>query len=871
MCEVEPPDWFKYFKRDYAAGPQGDIHTGKVSDGNITWKRGYVWGAGMVVRKSAWDKLIADGFKTSMSCRKGAELSSGGDSEACYALVLAGWEVWYDPRLKLKHCMPAGRLDWNYLTRLFVGFGVASVGLEPYEKAIQLGRADISEEEIMKQDWRFEFKKTIKALRKYGLKKILSLRFPQVNNTDILMLEFNISRLKELLRVRKDYDKNFNELIKAPWKKDYTSLKATHRKYIESENDFRYGWPWGEETHINNYGINTFPKISILSPSFNSEGTIEKAILSVLKQGYPNFEHIIYDGGSKDGTVEILKKYPHLKWVSEPDRGQSDAMNKAFNSSTGEIIAYLNVDDYFQRGAFHKIAKAFEENPSAEMVVGNLFFEYGDHTFTRKSEIEYKKIMLPFIYMFPINPVSYFYKRNVQTEIGPFPLDNHLTMDYWFLLKAFQKHKLIKIEDFLGTFCMNGYNKTSNANNRKNTHHRVVYHCWHYDRKNLPYYLYNYYKFFYYEKKPYNLGKVSHKLKRNLKRVYSLLTLKKNKHYSERLFEQSRNRYYEKKRIRSIANLSTSFIIYPKGLFQKSRQSQFLYSLLGHKYSEKAKLAYFFFTTPPGLPLANKLYYYGTEFKNNKKSFKGNSLLFLTYLISPTFPFKKNDGSSKSGTRGLFYYLNPVNWIKGFINFFRYKKYKEVSYNYFLRAGDKYYFHKNFQATILMILSFMFYPLSITKRSNFNLFSYSALGNTITDKLRFGYHMYKDNPEYSFAHKLNYYGNELRKEGSSFKGNMFLILCYIISPKYISKRETIEKSKIVYVSNFIEDKRKISFSPSRIVSNSYKNILQVKYKSRRIKTNIRNARSKLGFKIKSVYYYFRYRKFKAKSKILYAQ
>ncbi|MEO6695759.1 MAG: glycosyltransferase, partial [Ignavibacteria bacterium] len=295
VCEIEPPEWFTYFKRDYAAGPQPDVHTGKISEGNITWKRGYVWGAGMIVRKSAWQQLFKDGFKTSMSCRKGSELSSGGDSEACYALVLAGWQIWYDSRLKLKHCMPAGRLDWNYLLRLFVGFGTATVGLEAYEKAIRLARADISESEILKQNWWYEFKKAITEIKKFGIKKILSLRFAQDNNTNILMLEFYISKLKELIRVRKDYDKSLESVRIASWKKDFSQLKADHRKYLEEQNDFRYGWPWINETEILPAPAKPYPKISILSPSFNSVGTIEKAILSVLNQGYPEFEHVICD------------------------------------------------------------------------------------------------------------------------------------------------------------------------------------------------------------------------------------------------------------------------------------------------------------------------------------------------------------------------------------------------------------------------------------------------------------------------------------------------------------------------------------------------------------------------------------------------
>jgi len=94
-------------------------------------------------------------------------------------------------------------------------------------------------------------------------------------------------------------------------------------------------------------------KISVITPSLNSGEHIERAIQSVLAQNYDNFEHIIVvDGLSTDNTLDILKKYPHLTWVSEKDSGQSNAMNKGFAMSSGEIIVYLNADDYFLPEAF---------------------------------------------------------------------------------------------------------------------------------------------------------------------------------------------------------------------------------------------------------------------------------------------------------------------------------------------------------------------------------------------------------------------------------------------------------------------------------------------------------------------------------------
>lgn len=873
LCETKPPDWFKYFQKGYAAGDQGDIHTGKITEGNITWKRGFVWGAGMILRKTALKELYKSGFTSIMSDRKGYHLSSGGDSELCYALVLSGWQVWYDIRLKLIHCMPSGRLVWDYLIRLFAGFGITSVGLDHYEKTIKLGRSDFTEAEILEQDWKYEFRKTLKDVRKYGIRKLLSLRHRQENNTRVPMMEYYIARLSELWRVRKEYDKQFEKIRNARWKKNNKELKSEFRNFIEKENDYRYGWPWislNGKVSDASYSEDDFPKISILTPSFNSANVIEKAILSVLNQGYPNFEHIICDGGSKDGTVEILKKYPHLKWISEPDKGQCDAMNKAFSMSNGDIISYLNADDYYQKGAFNKIIDAFRKNPDSGIVVGNLFFEYDYYTFMRKPESEYRKIMLPFKYIFPINPVSYFYKRIVQIDAGAFPIDNHYTMDYWFLLKAYQNFKVTKIEDFLGTFWMNGLNKTSAADNRKNTHYRVVEHCWNHDRGNLLFYLYNYYKHYYYDVKPYNLSRIGYKLKKNLRRVYSVITFRKNKYYNEKLFQKARSDFYLNKRFRSSVILLGSYLIYPKAIKKKSRAVLLAYSVLGIKFTEKLKWFYYFLTTPPGLPLANKLHYYGTGFKKDRKFAKGYSLLFLTFLISPGFAMKQS-AKSHSGRKhkGILFYINPLNWLKVIYGFFKNKRYKSISNNLYYKAGEHYLHKRNIRSVYCLISGLVIYPPSAFKKSRLNLLLYSSLGNEYAEKLKFMHHLYKDNPEYSFAHKLDYYGNELRKEGRYIKGNSILLFAYMLNPKYITKRKKIKKSNIVYASDYKLPKRRAPFTPASVLKNTGQIVSKIKNTDLDLGTKIKNTAEISKYKIVQIYHYFRYRKFKAKSKVLY--
>ena len=114
------------------------------------------------------------------------------------------------------------------------------------------------------------------------------------------------------------------------------------------------------------------PKISVITPTFNQGAFIEKTINSVLSKNYPNLEFIIIDGGSTDNTVEIIKKYEnHLTyWVSEPDRGQSHAINKGMAIATGEILTWLNSDDWYLPDTLQRFAELFQQNPDVGMIVG---------------------------------------------------------------------------------------------------------------------------------------------------------------------------------------------------------------------------------------------------------------------------------------------------------------------------------------------------------------------------------------------------------------------------------------------------------------------------------------------------------------------
>ena len=116
-----------------------------------------------------------------------------------------------------------------------------------------------------------------------------------------------------------------------------------------------------------------WPRVSIVTPSYNHGQFIEETIRSVLLQGYPNIEYIIIDGGSSDETLDIIRKYePWLThWVSEPDMGQSHAINKGFARCSGDVVAWLNSDDEYLPGTLGIVGHYMEKNPAADIVFGD--------------------------------------------------------------------------------------------------------------------------------------------------------------------------------------------------------------------------------------------------------------------------------------------------------------------------------------------------------------------------------------------------------------------------------------------------------------------------------------------------------------------
>ena len=181
------------------------------------------------------------------------------------------------------------------------------------------------------------------------------------------------------------------------------------------------------------------PRLTIITPSFNQAEFIERTLKSVLDQGYPDLEYIVVDGGSDDGSVEIIERYSDQLawWVSEPDGGQTDALNKGLARATGEIVAYINSDDYYLPGAFETAVAAFEA-PDVQWLAGTCL--YLDGGSGEPPSIWTPQLPDPGRHWWMLQPwgvpqAATFWRRNLFTRFGGFREDMHYVFDTEFGLR----------------------------------------------------------------------------------------------------------------------------------------------------------------------------------------------------------------------------------------------------------------------------------------------------------------------------------------------------------------------------------------------------------------------------------------------------
>lgn len=210
----------------------------------------------------------------------------------------------------------------------------------------------------------------------------------------------------------------------------------------------------------------TPPLLSIVTPSYNQGSFIRKNLESVLTQDYPNIEHIVVDGGSTDETVDILKRYEtkyNLKWISEPDRGQSHAVNKGIEMANGDWIGWQNSDDYYLDGAFDTFRSGIKDNSSMDLLYGDVLVVDKDRNEINRMYGTYTPS--PFInrnWSLFANNQSMFVKRSALNEVGKLNEQLELAMDADLLCRILQQDlKFTYVPDFIGALRIHPEAKTA--------------------------------------------------------------------------------------------------------------------------------------------------------------------------------------------------------------------------------------------------------------------------------------------------------------------------------------------------------------------------------------------------------------------------
>lgn len=206
------------------------------------------------------------------------------------------------------------------------------------------------------------------------------------------------------------------------------------------------------------------PSISVITPSFNQACFLERTIRSVLNQGYPSLEYIVIDGGSTDGSVDIIRKYADRLsyWVSEPDRGQVEAINKGLERATGDWVCWQNSDDVFFPGAFAELAEAAAKHPEAGLIAGNMMLiDAHDQPLRDLRYVTPNYTAMLAEGMLIANQAA-FWRRDVQQRVGLIDERYHCSFDYDWFLRLTQACRGVHVNRNWGALRLHGATKTSN-------------------------------------------------------------------------------------------------------------------------------------------------------------------------------------------------------------------------------------------------------------------------------------------------------------------------------------------------------------------------------------------------------------------------
>jgi glycosyltransferase involved in cell wall biosynthesis len=206
-------------------------------------------------------------------------------------------------------------------------------------------------------------------------------------------------------------------------------------------------------------------KISVVTPSFNQGQYLEETILSVIEQNYPNLEYMVIDGGSSDNSLYIINKYNDRisYWVSEPDNGQSDAINKGFDRASGDILSWINSDDYYNPGTLDEVSKILDRNQN-QLLFGNCKYYNEDNGKSWVSNVgsKFNSFRLPFDYNYLIQP-STFWTRKLWDSTGPLNENYHYGFDWEWILRASKDCEFIYNVNALSVYRLHSNQKTQSG------------------------------------------------------------------------------------------------------------------------------------------------------------------------------------------------------------------------------------------------------------------------------------------------------------------------------------------------------------------------------------------------------------------------
>ncbi|WP_051203266.1 glycosyltransferase family 2 protein [Hugenholtzia roseola] len=204
-----------------------------------------------------------------------------------------------------------------------------------------------------------------------------------------------------------------------------------------------------------------YPKITVVTPSFNQGKFLEETILSVLNQNYPNLEYIVIDGGSRDNSVEIIQKYAEkiAYWESKPDKGQTQALNKGFARASGEILTWICSDDLLEPEALFKAAHYFNQNANISLIHGSTkLIQEGKPS--RLSAGFAPNLALDYFSHLPFPQPSSFFKRQILVETGLLDERLHYTMDYELCIRIALNYQILPVSDLFSCYRLHEDSKT---------------------------------------------------------------------------------------------------------------------------------------------------------------------------------------------------------------------------------------------------------------------------------------------------------------------------------------------------------------------------------------------------------------------------